>query len=104
MDIDVPVADEKENTLKPPPSVSPVKSVSPNPLKSVDLSSRISDERKKQHTLQFQKQDSNKDGHVTFPELSVLLSKDLTKSQKKYLKEVRDNKPSNKWNTITKLL
>ncbi|XP_078000199.1 uncharacterized protein LOC144452876 [Glandiceps talaboti] len=88
MDIEVP-ADETDNLLKPnAPSISPIKSVSPNPLKSVDLSLHVSDSRRAELTEIFKKLDSNKDGHITFPELSTQLSKHMTKSQQKYLKEV----------------
>ncbi|XP_038054397.1 uncharacterized protein LOC119726681 isoform X2 [Patiria miniata] len=64
------------------------KGASPNPLTSIDITLHMTASQKEELAERFHKLDSNKDGHITFQELTSILPESLTKSQKKFIKEV----------------
>ncbi|XP_072045718.1 uncharacterized protein [Amphiura filiformis] len=89
MEIEMTPEDEHANSrLRLPFSPTTPKAVSPNPLKSADLTLNISAERREELAAVFRKLDSDQDGHISMAELQRTLPDTLTRGQQKFIKEV----------------
>ncbi|XP_022104950.1 uncharacterized protein LOC110986928 isoform X2 [Acanthaster planci] len=87
-EMEMEAVEEDPSRLGVHPGSSSPKGASPNPLTSIDITLHISASQKDELSERFKKLDSNKDGHITFQELSGVLPESLTKSQRKFIKEV----------------
>ncbi|XP_067951335.1 uncharacterized protein [Watersipora subatra] len=87
MDIIIPPDSATSNT-KPLKSHTPIKAPTPNPLKAADLS--LYDISRSKMKADFQKLDTDDDGHLMYQQVESLFSPSLLTAQKKYLKQIYD--------------
>ncbi|XP_071810006.1 uncharacterized protein [Asterias amurensis] len=87
-EMEIEIVDDDPRRLGLHQSSSFCKITTPNPLTSIDITLHISAHQKEELATKFTKLDSNRDGHITFQELTSVLPDSLTKSQRKFIKEV----------------
>ncbi|XP_074656665.1 uncharacterized protein LOC141909877 isoform X2 [Tubulanus polymorphus] len=69
---------------------SPMKSITPNPLKAADLKTNVSDEERNQLSEAFRRLDTDSDGHLLYQQLKTQFPEVLSQQQERYLKVVYD--------------
>jgi len=90
MEIDVPPPVNDDHTSPTPRIASPIKAVTPNPLKAATKVINVSNEERDKLRDTFVRLDTDADGHLLYPQVRTQLTEDVKPGEERYLKVVYD--------------